>query len=310
MEELERVGIQFLKGVRIQWSKLSVTKEEVYCHIHKCDIPLCICGKPLRINRMVVGFRSACSVQCANIIKGTQYKGTDKCSVKVDPLILPSDITKEFIDDNLESTGNISTNMFKKLSFIISSAECYNIYYDFHPTGCKVCGGKTSFMGFKSGYRPYCSTACSGRDSDRIDKLKVSQLLLDNNGLNSYDRGIQTRISNNSFEHVRKIHEDSGHWIPLDMKNDQELYYRQVHLSHNPKLLKKLKHYSKRGHANITDSYQLDHKFSIFNGFKNNILPIYIGNINNLEMIKSIDNLKKGRSNSISLEILFEDFES
>lgn len=51
--------------------------------------------------------------------------------------------------------------------------------------------------------------------------------------------------------------------------------------------------------------FHLDHKFSISEGFKNNILPMYIANINNLEMMDGILNRKKSSKCSTSKEKLF-----
>jgi len=51
-------------------------------------------------------------------------------------------------------------------------------------------------------------------------------------------------------------------------------------------------------------SYDLDHKFSILDGFNNNIDVKVIGNWRNLEVIKMSDNRIKSRNSSISLEMI------
>ena len=66
-----------------------------------------------------------------------------------------------------------------------------------------------------------------------------------------------------------------------------------------------LPNYEKRGKCGISGAYQLDHKFSILEGFKNGINPEIIGNINNLEFIPWEDNVKKSSRCSITLESLF-----
>lgn len=48
--------------------------------------------------------------------------------------------------------------------------------------------------------------------------------------------------------------------------------------------------------------YDLDHKFSIFDGFNNNIDPSLIGHWKNLEIIKTSDNRTKAGKSSISIE--------
>ena len=55
-------------------------------------------------------------------------------------------------------------------------------------------------------------------------------------------------------------------------------------------------------------AWHLDHKFSVFQGFNNNIPPYIIGSIYNLEMLPWQENLKKWSRCSISEEELIRDF--
>jgi transposase len=68
--------------------------------------------------------------------------------------------------------------------------------------------------------------------------------------------------------------------------------------------IKSLSNYNKRGNSGIDDAYHLDHKFSIIEGFKNNVKPEIIGNIKNLEFIPWKENLNKRAKCSITLEEL------
>ena len=54
----------------------------------------------------------------------------------------------------------------------------------------------------------------------------------------------------------------------------------------------------KRGHI----EYHIDHKYSISEGFKNNIPPYIISSLGNLQLIRYDDNIRKSRSCSISIE--------
>jgi transposase-like protein len=65
-----------------------------------------------------------------------------------------------------------------------------------------------------------------------------------------------------------------------------------------------LLNYDKRGLSGIDGSYHLDHKFSISEGFKNNIAPKIIGDIKNLEFIPWEQNIKKRTKCSITIEEL------
>ena len=56
--------------------------------------------------------------------------------------------------------------------------------------------------------------------------------------------------------------------------------------------------------SGVNGAYHLDHKFSIIEGFKNNIKPEIIGSINNLEFIPWEENLLKRAKCSITKEQL------
>lgn len=77
-------------------------------------------------------------------------------------------------------------------------------------------------------------------------------------------------------------------------------YYQEVRVETNNQPLNTLDNYDKRGQAGIDGNYHLDHKFSIAEGFRNNIEPKIIGNIKNLEMIPWEDNLMKNQKCSIT----------
>lgn len=68
-----------------------------------------------------------------------------------------------------------------------------------------------------------------------------------------------------------------------------------------------LPNYDKRGNSGVDGAYHLDHKFSIIEGFKNNVKPELIGNIKNLEFIPWEENLNKRAKCSITLEELISE---
>ena len=70
--------------------------------------------------------------------------------------------------------------------------------------------------------------------------------------------------------------------------------------------IKLLVNYNNRGNSGVDGAYHLDHKYSIIEGFKNNIKPELIGNIKNLEFIPWKENLKKRAKCSITLEELIK----
>lgn len=78
-------------------------------------------------------------------------------------------------------------------------------------------------------------------------------------------------------------------------------YLAKVRQITNQQPLNKLINFDKRGKAGQNGAYQIDHKYSIIEGFKNNIGPDLIGHFCNLEMLTWEDNLKKQGNCSITL---------
>lgn len=62
----------------------------------------------------------------------------------------------------------------------------------------------------------------------------------------------------------------------------------------------------KRGHGE--NDYQLDHKFSIIEGFKQNVPVEVMSSLVNLELLKAFDNASKQGNCSITLEELYESY--
>ena len=52
------------------------------------------------------------------------------------------------------------------------------------------------------------------------------------------------------------------------------------------------------------NAYNLDHKFSVAEGFKEKVHPAVIGHYCNLEILPVLDNIRKGRKCSMTLEEL------
>ena len=82
------------------------------------------------------------------------------------------------------------------------------------------------------------------------------------------------------------------------------IYTNNVWKITNTQRINTLINYDKRGKCVIPGAYQLDHKYSIYAGFVNNIDPNIIGNIKNLQFIPWLDNTRKGHTCSITIENL------
>ncbi len=96
------------------------------------------------------------------------------------------------------------------------------------------------------------------------------------------------------LESTRKAMESVGLWLPLEHVNDKEYYKRLVISFTNKQDVGQLLHCDRRGRADLTtNAYHLDHKISIVEGFKQGILPSIIGDINNLQFLPHVENIKK-----------------
>jgi len=102
---------------------------------------------------------------------------------------------------------------------------------------------------------------------------------------------------------TRITREKSGCWMPLSELSDFKMYHRAV-WKFTRAVMKELPNFDKRGQS--IDSYHCDHRYSIFQGFKDNVPPYIIGHISNLEMINSRENLSKKTKCSITLNELFD----
>lgn len=118
------------------------------------------------------------------------------------------------------------------------------------------------------------------------------------------------------YKPISKEHRDKYYITKTGMKYDEYMkvipklkkYQKKVRYYTNKQNLKSLPNYEKRGvyMGKSSNTYHLDHKYSILEGFKNNINPELIGNIHNLEMIPGYENRKKYKNCSITIELLLE----
>ena len=111
-------------------------------------------------------------------------------------------------------------------------------------------------------------------------------------------------------------------YCPEGCKQKCCLYYFRS----DPNLLTKFKKYTKKVHRETNQNakvfynkiknielrgkkfgYALDHKYSIHDGFINDVDPKIVGYYKNLECIPELENLKKNKNSSITLEELMDD---
>lgn len=98
----------------------------------------------------------------------------------------------------------------------------------------------------------------------------------------------------------------NGTLIPLEQKPEFQRYIFLARYFTELNDLTKLENYNKRGRAGTNGAYHLDHIYTIFDGFSNNVPPEIIGNINNLRFIPWEENVSKNFNSCITLDTLFE----
>jgi hypothetical protein len=100
-----------------------------------------------------------------------------------------------------------------------------------------------------------------------------------------------------------------GTYAGLKGKPEFKIYRYHVDRITKMQPLDTLPNYEKRAaYGRTDDPHQVDHRFSVVQGFLNHVPPYIIGHISNLEMLPSRANNSKGSSCSITKEALFEGF--
>lgn len=149
---------------------------------------------------------------------------------------------------------------------------------------------------------PKCATLAG------IEKCKT---IINENGLNVFQQsGI--RLNNllspeqrkKNAEKAKQTKIKKGIFISDNNLKPWKLYKRLVYKTTRNQALHKLIYIEKRGFGK--DYYNLDHMYSIIDGFNNNISSDIIGHICNLRMIPFNENRRKYIKSCITLEQLYK----
>ena len=188
---------------------------------------------------------------------------------------------------------------------------------------CAICENNVTYRGFKKGYGKTCSSRCQSEyaasktfskltNEEKTILFKKQKETRKKNVLKKYgvDNVMKVKeIASENHKKMRQTNIDSGRWLNYDnIGNDYKTYYKKVWYITNKQNTGILENIEKRGHITIEGSYHLDHKYSIKQGFIDNIPVWVIGDICNLEMILGKHNLSKQEKCSITKEELFREF--
>ena len=250
---------------------------ELYLIFHDCKKPTCVCGNELRFISFEKGFRQSCSIQCAAINPDKRQKISNAYKNM-------SEEKKRARNDKTEKTNIERYGCSRPAQNELIKTNVKEYFLDTYGVDNPMKLDKHKKFGTDNRFSTYRHI---------INPMKLDSTKKNFGSDNFFGTDIGKDI-------IRSRLETLGLWIPLNQKSDYELYSRQVWLETRKNNLKILPNYDKRG----PKDYHLDHKYSIFEGFKNNILPSIIGNIKNLEFIPYKENLTKGKKSSVDIDYI------
>ena len=205
---------------------------------------------------------------------------------------------KHLIDAGIRLTkSRFADNELKILSeFGHSLSEaCYMVLNDLAEVPkCPVCGKELRFRCLSLGYRQFCSCRCKNRYL--IDNTDISARI--SKSISKYHHDLPRPERREQQNRRLRTMEARGIITPRCMVSDFIAYKRQVWRYTESTAIA---HSSARSHE-----IHLDHMYSIFQGFKECIVPWVIGSNANLRLCTMHDNVSKNRSCMINKDELFK----
>ena len=180
--------------------------------------------------------------------------------------------------------------------------------------GCPKCGKEE--MNKKIIHNQKNTIGHSGKTlfEEKYEKIHMKRKTQKENYRNAAFKAIQTKKSivyNDGISYFEKIilktketKIKKGIYLSKELQTPYQIYKKDVWKETNENIKKYGDFISYNKNIRKMFLYHIDHKYSIINGFKNNISPKIIGNIFNLEMLFCKTNWKKNSKNSITIEEL------
>jgi hypothetical protein len=176
---------------------------------------------------------------------------------------------------------------------------------------CKHCrNNKTRFMEITTGYTPYCSKWCSDHSSERKTAAK-----------NNANKAKATYKSKTGFDHPMHNPKIRDPIIAATSAREKQKYY--IEFTGNltkTQYVRKARHVTNnvyKSYKNIIDplnlrsrEYVIDHIYSIFDGYKNNVPFEIICHPSNMRIISRTDNSIKHNTSEKTIKALYENAEA
>lgn len=199
-------------------------------------------------------------------------------------------------------------------------AEKLYTYFNPNRHTCPVCGNVTKFKEFTTGYHTYCSRRCTGTS----DAAKAGQQSFFNNKARvaiKRAKQVQTCTKRYGTSHWMKTEEHKARQSVISRNAMQQKYpitinnrsWRQYsaavrYMTNKVYALHKdiLDPLRKRG-GNDKDAWVIDHVYSVYDGFANNVPIDVICHVTNLKLLSKPANSAKHYRSDKTLSDLYED---
>ena len=169
----------------------------------------------------------------------------------------------------------------------------------------------------KNGISGYNKISLALKNKSKEEKLEIynkqqyTRFSKSDKELTKINKQTSLTIKNKSKEEKLEIYNkhkltaiNNGTWKDTQQKKEIEIYYYFVNYFTNKSYYKYYKEINPNNLKRGKFTYHLDHKFSILEGFRNNIPPYIIGSRYNLELLPFKENLSKKTKCSITLDDL------
>lgn len=139
-------------------------------------------------------------------------------------------------------------------------------------------------------------------ETKKLRTIKTQKTCLERYGVDNGSKVLAAREKNSQSQI------DGGHATPKHLRSDKALYYEQVRLVTKENWNKHFDKINPNRYDRTTSGFELDHVYSQYQGFADNIPPYIIGHWTNLQMLSKSKNSSKRHRCYKTKDELFNDF--
>lgn len=262
---------------------LGISPQDAYDYLHPDRIKHCpICGIKTKFRNFSLGYSEACAKHKDQVAHQRSLDATEKIYGTRDPLSI----------NNGRSRGIYKCNHDPSIA-AKREQTCVAKY-----------GTRNTFS--NSEFQEQCQIAKAAKFSDpefRSNVIaKVKESHINHYGM-FYTQTKEYKDRHKETRRQRRILAEAGKEISF------KRYRRLVDMFTKELDISKLQHSCKRGLSGTPGAYQLDHMYSVKDGWLNDIPAHIVGSIANVKFIPWEDNLRKSAKSSITKEELLERYQ-